>query len=120
MATRLYLVPINGQQMVLDVPDGDLVLSDGVFVSPETAPTVTVTKPNVSGCFIPFIDGSTMQTLDVMSTQELKVCWRETITTTSNPSPIVVVDPSGGQCLCGITCWGPNLRYVQVVPVDNP
>lgn len=113
---RLYLVPFNGQQQVIDVPDSVLILSNGQFVLVQTAPTVTLVGVPVTDTYTPFNAQQMQETLVIQQTQELRICWREPIPTQQYPDNNVIEanDPSGGTCVCGITCSGPEITYVQV------
>jgi hypothetical protein len=120
---RLYLVPVNGVQQVIDVDSTDLVLSGGQnFLPVQTAPSVTIVGASFSSKFTPF-GYAPMPTLDISQTwqQEIRVCWREPVDTDEYPNPnlIVATDPSGGQCVCLITCNGTNLSYVIVQNVTT-
>jgi hypothetical protein len=117
---RLYLVPFNGQQQILDVPSDALILSNGQFVLVQTAPSVTLYGVPVSEVFTPFNSSQTPVQLTNQQTQELRICWREPVDVQQYPDAevIVVNDPSGGTCVCGITCVGANLTYVQVQNVE--
>jgi hypothetical protein len=118
---RLYLVPFNGQQQILDVPSTSLILSNGQFVSVQVAPSVTLMGVPVQFNFTPFDQAQLSQVLEQAQTQELRICWREPEDIQQYPDTdvIMVTDPTGGQCLCGLTCSGTQLSYVQVynVPV---
>ncbi len=119
---RLYLVPQGGVQQVIDVDASDLVLSAQAFVSPQTAPTVTLVGASIDSVFTPFsFTPVPPGGLSLVSSQqqEVRVCWREPVGTEDYPNQdlIVVPDPSGGMCTCGITCSGTDLTYVQVQAV---
>lgn len=122
---RLYLVPVNGQpQQVIDVDSTDLVLSDGAFLPVQSAPTVTLVGTPVTSEFTPFAyQPIPPGTLNLSNTQqqELRVCWREPVGTDQYPNEnlITQTDPSGGVCVCGVTCQGTNLSYVQVQNVAS-
>lgn len=117
---RLYLVPVNGQpQQVIDVDTTDLVLSDGAFLPVQSAPTVTLVGAAVTSAFTPFAyQPIPPGTLDLSNTpqQEIRVCWREPVGAAQFPNEelITQTDPSGGTCVCGVTCQGTNLSFVQV------
>lgn len=117
--TRLYLVPVGGVQQVIDVDSTDLVLSNGAYVPVQTAPSVTLVGAAVDSKFTPMNRTPVPSGgLDLSQTQqqELRVCWREPVGTDDYPNEEVVVatDPSGGTCVCGITCSGTDLSYVVV------
>jgi len=113
---RLYLVPFNDQQQILDVSSMALILSDGQFVPVQTAPSVTLVGIPVTEVFTPFDSSQLPQTLTNQQTQELRICWREPVDVSQYPDTDVITanDPSGGVCQCGVTCLGPNISYVQV------
>lgn len=117
--TRLYLVPVGGVQQVIDVDSTDLVLSNGTFVPVQVAPTVTLVGASYSSKFTPFGYTPVPEgglNLTQTQQQELRVCWREPVGTDDYPNEEVVVatDPSGGICVCGITCAGTNISYAVV------
>jgi hypothetical protein len=117
---RLYLSPSNGIQQVIDVDVDHLILSNGVFVSPQTAKSVTLSGASYSAEFTPFAPVPTQQ-LSLAYQDEIRICWREPVGTDEFPNENVIVadDPSDGQCICGITCQGPNLSYVRVMTVTE-
>lgn len=121
---RLYLVPRNGVQEVIDVDSTDLVLSEGDFVPVQVAQSVTLVGATFTSKFTPFAytpipPGG----LDLTNTQqeEVRVCYREPVGTDDFPNQelITATDPSGGQCVCGITCQGTNIAYAQVQNVPT-
>lgn len=120
--TRLYLVPVNGVQQVIDVDSTDLVLSKGEFVPVQTAPSITLIGATYTSQFTPF-GYAPMPTSALSQTQqdEIRVCWREPVGTDNYPNQNVIVsaDPSGGICVCGITCNGTDLSYVVVKDVTT-
>lgn len=117
--TRLYLVPIQGKQQIIDVPSDVTILSEGKFVTPGVAPTVTLTRTASRSQFTAFTQDEVQSNLITQQTQEVKVCFREPSDLQQYPdgSVIEATDPSNGACLCGITCAGTNLAYVQVLNV---
>jgi hypothetical protein len=118
--TRLYLVPVNGVQQVIDVDNQDLVLSGGTFVPVAVAPTITLVGTTFSSQYMPF---GTASDLDLTQTPqtELRVCWREPVGQDDYPNEnvIVAVDPTDGVCQCGITCNGTNISYAVVQNVTT-
>jgi len=116
MFIRLYLVPFQDQQQIIDVPDNVLILSNGNFLPIQTAPSVTLVGALVTNTFVPFDASQLQETLVGQQTQELRVCWREPVSTQqySDNGVIEVNDPTGGVCICGVTCLGPKITYVQV------
>lgn len=115
---RLYLSPSNGSQQVIDVDVDDLILSNGGFVSPQTAKSITLSGAPFSASFTPF--GSAPVT-DITYQDETRICWREPVGIDQYPNENVIIaaDPSGGVCVCGITCRGIDLSYVVVQTVTE-
>src|ERR1700751_3539670 len=100
---RLYLSPSNGTQQVIDVDVDHLILSNGVFVSPQIAPTVTISRAPYSASFTTFGSTPVTESLSLSSQDEVRICWREPVGTDDFPNENVIIaaDPSGGQCVCG-------------------
>jgi hypothetical protein len=122
--TRLYLVPVSGVQQVIDVDSSDLVLSNGTFVPVQVAPSVTLIGATYDSSFTPFSYTPVPEgglNLSQAQQQELRVCWREPVGTDDYPNEqtVVAADPSGGICVCGITCNGQDLAYAVVQNVTT-
>jgi hypothetical protein len=119
---RLYLSPSNGIQQVIDVDVDHLILSDGVFVNPQTARSITLSGTPFSASFTPFgVAPVQDQQLNLTYQEEIRICWREPVGTDEYPNENVIIanDPSDGICQCGITCNGPDLSYVSVKTVTE-
>jgi hypothetical protein len=119
---RLYLSPSNGiQQQVIDVDVDILILSNGRFVSPQTAQTVTISRAPYSASFTTFGSTPITGSLTLSSEDEVRICWREPVGTDDYPNENVITaaDPSDGQCVCGVTCSGTDLSYVVVQTVTD-
>lgn len=116
---RLYLVPINGVQQVIDVDSSVLIRSNNQFVSPQVAASVDLIMAPVQTMLTPFADAATALMLTLTGYQNVRVCWREPVNSDDNPSNQIVTapDPTGGQCVCGITCAGTQISYVPVLNV---
>lgn len=115
---RLYLVPTQptAAQQVIDVDSTDLVLSQGQFVPVQNAPSITLVGTPVTSSFETFTSEDVTLSLETAQQQEVRVCWREPVGTDQFPNEdlIIAADPSDGVCVCGITCQGTDLAYVQV------
>lgn len=115
---RLYLVPLtpSSAQQILDVDSTSLVLSGGKFQPVQTAPTVTTVPVAQSSTYVPFQNNAAAQSLVNNDSQEYKVFYREPVSTSSYPDTSLqtAVDPSGGLCVCGITCNGTDVMFAQV------
>jgi hypothetical protein len=119
---RLYLVPVAGQaQQVIDVDSELLIQSNGQFVYPQNAASVTLTQAPVDSTFEPFVSSATPVAFANSFSREVRVCWREPVDTEQYPNEEVITetDPSGGVCVCGITCDGVDLSYAVVQNVAN-
>jgi hypothetical protein len=120
MFIRLYLVPFQGKQQIIDIPATALVLSQGQFVPVQVAPSITLIGATISETYTPFDAAQIQQILTSQQTQELRICWREPVESQqySDNGVIEANDPSGGQCICGVTCSGTEIAYVQVKNVE--
>jgi hypothetical protein len=118
---RLYLSPSNGTQQVIDVDVDHLILSNGVFVSPQTAKSITISRTTYAASYTTFGAAPVTEALTVAAQDEVSICWREPVGTDEYPheNVITAVDPSGGECVCGTTCAGTNLSYVVVQNVTS-
>lgn len=116
---RLYLVPFNNVQQIIDVPYTALVLSNGNYVPVQTAPSVTLVGTDITVPFTPFDTAQIQESITTKQTQDIRVCWREPSDVTQYPdgSVIEATDPSGGTCICTITCNGTDLSFVKVYNV---
>lgn len=121
MAKRITLIDVNGEVFYVDIPDGELVLTpDGEFVSPDEARFIlTITKFVTEGEFYPLIENTELVNMLIGSRFSYKVLGVSETPVVENPDPsiVTVLDPTGGECICGITCLGPKLSYVKVYPV---
>lgn len=119
---RLYLTTQQGNQQVIDVDVDHLILSNGQFVSPQTAQSITLSGATYSATFTPFGYAPVpQQQLSMAYQEEIRICWREPVGTDDFPNENVIfeIDPSGGECVCGVTCNGTNLSYVKVKSVTE-
>lgn len=119
---RLYLAPNKGSQQVIDVDVDHLILSNGKFVPPQTAQSITLSGATYSASFTPFGYAPVpQQQLNMLYQEESKICWREPVGSEQFPNENVILatDPSGGECVCGVTCQGTNLSYVRVKSVTE-
>lgn len=119
---RLYLVPVNGTQQVIDVDTNDLVLSGGNLVPVQLASSVTLIGATYTAQFTPFgYAPMPTQNLSQAYQEELRICWREPVGVDDFPNEEVIVapDPANGQCVCTVTCNGNDLSYVVVKNVTS-
>lgn len=97
-------VLLNDTTAVFEVYDDELVFDGSQFIKPENASYIQVLAYGYAD--VP--DGLSRFKL-------LKVLNVETVVGTEPSQDVVVeVDPSNGECVCGLTCHGTNLKYVQV------
>jgi hypothetical protein len=117
MATRLVVQQINLEGLqYLDIPDGDLVYDGREFGEPSKVKYVALAMSSVNGETLPFVEPST--NIAANAYMRLNVVSRSTVSVaTPNPDLILIEDPAEGQCMCGLTCTGTRLSYVQVLPV---
>lgn len=114
----------RGQLVYLNVPPNSLVFDGQNFVRPSdvqqvalvtTVPVGPVTVPG------PWPETNTLQqaALSWLNTWICKVADRGS-QTTGVSDVVSVSDPNNGQCVCGVTCEGTDLQYVQVLVDTSP
>jgi hypothetical protein len=126
MFIRLFLIPDSSnpsiqQIQIIDVNEDVLILSNGEFVSPMVATSVTLVGVPFEVQFIPFNSTQASIQLQNNSTKEVKICKRISVNSDDYPDPnvIEVNDPTGGICICGITCLGSQITYVKVYQITT-
>ena len=117
----------NGTSAIMDVADGYLVLdADYDFVQPKVGTYITLLIGPNGASFTTFAAQLEQELTGLVDALNLQVTQYylckitdidATPTPTTDPQIIAAPDPTGGVCVCGITCWGPNLKYVQVYPL---
>lgn len=110
MQLEVYLP--SGPNGVLNVADTDLVYNGSQFVKPEDALSVFLVRAPVQALSLPYKG----------VTEMLVTAWSiKALVQSRTPSSVPVTDPDvvhvpdlSPECICGITCRGVNLQYVQV------
>lgn len=100
MITRLHVAPLIGtQQQIFDVPEGMLVLDvDGMYRDPMDAMYVVVRNAQTG------------------EQDTYRICYREQLDEDPfYPSPIIATDPTGGECVCLITCPGVRVPVTTTI-----
>jgi hypothetical protein len=116
MIVRAYYM---NREVYLNVPNGSLVFDGNAFVSPESAEYMTLTRP-------PTFSGNYPERYPVNRYPDaapIELTWAnywvvKIIGVTSEeeaiPTDVVyIVDPNE-ECVCGITCFGEEVRNVPV------
>lgn len=118
MAHRLEIETPSGRA-VLDVPADHLILSGQDWVLPGSADYITVRAAPVAYTYKPWRLTSLAE-LEATQTVKAKVLNARVVSAVEHVLPVdLVADPTDGQCICGVTCLGPNLRYVQVKAITT-
>jgi hypothetical protein len=102
---------------VLDVAEGSLVYDGHNFVSPLIAQFIALYSVPVDAVSLPHRDVILqLQTQTCIGAKVVEVDAAPAAST--DPSVIAQPDPSGGICICGLTCTGTDLRFA-VVTLEN-
>lgn len=119
MPTRLTLVTPVGATAV-DIPGGYLVQdADGDYVPPDAATSVLTYSATLAHPYTPFVDGGVPIVIDVPQSFIYGVCRTEEIPAVEFPDDTIPIipDPTGGNCICFVTCEGTNISYVKVIAI---
>lgn len=113
----------KNQQVLLNVPTGNLVFDGSTFLPPEEAKYVQlVQQSDVANFSFPRTDYPEQSALSNPIPLELFtgfLCKVIQITSQDDATPddiLNVADPTGGVCICGVTCQG---NKIVLVPVTN-
>jgi hypothetical protein len=112
MSIITALLP-NGSQVHLDIADNTLVYNGAMFDEPQDAPYVKLFQVPVNAISLPF-EGQSQQLITDASVYAKVLSYDLTSRPSTDPSVDAQPDPSGGTCLCFLTCQGTWLSYVQV------
>lgn len=108
----------DGSIAVLDVADNTLVYDGQEFKAPSSLKYVEVYALPVEALTTNYKEVvESIQTY--ASTKALVINVDPTSVPDSDPLLTTALDPSGGQCVCGLTCTGTDIRFV-VVTVETP
>jgi hypothetical protein len=107
--TRLTAIDVNQQAVILDVPDGDLVMTDDGFKMPALAEWIALT--GVANLSTP------PDQFEPSRSFYAKVTNKQTMngSPATNPKGRLVTDPTNGFGMCGVTTTGMRLSFIQVV-----
>lgn len=103
----------DGMKVNLDVADATLVYNGFTFVAPAEATYVALYMLPVDA-----LSADHRGVRDILITERsirARVTQKnQTSVPSTDPLVIAAPDPSGGECVCGITCHGTVLRFVTV------
>lgn len=105
-------------EVALDIADGTLVYDGQAFVEPANATYVGLYSVPVDAVSAEHRNVSGGAITTYQSYRCLVLSWDSETDLTTDPRVIVQIDPTGGECVCGITCTGTEIRYAQVYPTE--
>lgn len=103
----------TGDTAILGTGDGMLVFDGSEFVSPQSLKYVELYGVPVSAYSTPYKEVPA-QVLSTATRIRALVLGTDPTAAPLDPSIVSAMDPSGGQCICGLTCNGTELRFVAV------
>lgn len=105
-------------QGLLSVADDVLVFDGFTYVPPSVALYVELFRTPVEALSLPWREVTTI--LETAVRIRARVVDRNPVPADTDPDVIVVPDPTGGECVCGITCAGTQLQFVKVHTLEIP
>lgn len=109
------LMPGN-HKAILDVADGFLVFDGQYFVEPYYSSYVELYTLPVYALSLEYRDQLPVALQASVRIRALVINKDPTQVPDTDPSLVVELDPASGQCVCGLTCNGTDLRFVTVYP----
>lgn len=122
MPTRLTILNADGEEFFIDVPDDTLIMDgDYNFLTPDRIQTVAIAAPGIQFNFKPHLPPSRAafiaMNINVLYVYRVINTEPQSSVEYPNPNVIEAIDPTNGQCLCGITCLGTELAFVKVYSI---
>lgn len=109
----------GGTQVELTIAPDTLVYNGDVFVNPSYLTYIELYTIPVDALTLPFREQQEMALQTSVRIKALVISRNSTVVPTTDPAVVAVPDPSLGQCICGLTCTGTDLRFVTVT-VETP
>lgn len=106
------LMPGN-VQIALDVADGFLVFDGREFVNPQYLSYIELYTLPVTALSAEHRN-ITLALETSVRIRALVISKNSTSVPVTDPAVIAEPDPTGGECICGLTCKGTDLRFVTV------
>ncbi|QDH83407.1 hypothetical protein [Achromobacter phage Motura] len=122
MPTRLTLIDPARTLFFVDVPDGEFIMNcNGDFVDPTKVVSVRTVSVNREHLFTPFVRDALPKLLQTAEYWCYGVVGHEPVAAVEYPNPTLIYapDPTGGQCICGVTCLGDNLSFVRIIQKET-
>jgi hypothetical protein len=104
----------SGNTATLDVADNVLVFDGSEFLTPKTGSYVMLYALDVAALSMPFKDVAAQPLLAAVKIRSIVKSVDNTSVLVTDPLLVAAPDPSGGLCICGITCAGTDLAFVKV------
>lgn len=111
--SQLTVQLINGTGM-LNVADTDLVFNGQDFVPARDALYCGLYTVSVDALSLPYKDIAAQMLTTQVILKAAVVNYSALAEPVTDPTVIAEADPSGGQCVCGVTCNGTRLSFVIV------
>lgn len=106
-----------GGAAVFGVADGTLVFDGSEFVKPQSLTYAELYGVPVNAQSMPYKE-LPAQVLSAAVKIRARVLNVDPTEAPTDPTLVTVADPLGGECICGLTCNGTELRFV-VVQLEN-
>lgn len=108
----------SGSTASLDVGENTLVFDGSKYAEPLHLKYVELYALPVSAQSMPYKEVPAQTLSTAVRIRALVTALDLTEEPDTDPSLMAAPDPSGGQCICGLTCNGTELRFV-VVQLEN-
>ena len=109
----------DGRSVQLGVAENTLVFDGLSFANPSDVSWIELYTIPVSAMSMPYKD-----VLSQALTAEVRIRASvleidNTVVPVTDPSVVASLDPSNGECICGITCNGTDIRFANVHYLEN-
>lgn len=109
----------SGNQVNLAIADNTLVFDGLEFKEPQDLKYVELYGVPVEASTVPYKELPQQTLMTAVRIKAIVLGTDPTEASLTDPQVVSVSDPSMGQCICGLTCAGTDLRFVTVTYVPS-
>lgn len=109
----------DGQQVQLGIAQNTLVFDGTAFKSPSDISWIQLYTIPVAAVSMPYKDVLSQALVAQVTIRAIITEITDTVSPTTDPRVVSEADPAEGECVCGVTCNGTDIRFANVYYLEN-